>query len=851
MLNCFIRTKDATNRSSPYNGAVKLFCKVMKNQKLQMIFILMKNNLGREIEALSLGKKLLFVFLLTLFNSGILFAQQLTITGKVINQDKELVEFVHVILLKNDTIYVDGMTTDSLGLFSFKAEEGNYRLILEQFGTEYLNKVLILNQDIDLGEIEIDDTIALEGITINTRKKLIEQKVDRLVFNIENSVSASSGDLLDALRVTPGIQVRNNSISIVGKSNVAVMIEDRVVQLSGESLINFLRSISADEIKSIEVITTPPAKYEAEGNSGLINIKYKKSAKNAWNNSVRSSYIQTTYPALSIGNTFNYNKNKISFNTSFDVKKGNEGGITIINIDYPNQIWQGEENYKYKKDNYSGRINTNYQITEKSSIGAIVLLNQSNPNVFTNSNYNIYTNNQQYFNNIHTIGDVSEVDKSTSLNLNYRQALDTIGKKISIDIDYFNYKEDKSRFFDTKRINNDMLIIQQLKAENKGNINIENFSGKIDFEHPTNWAKISYGAKATFTKTNSDVIFYDLTTGNPVLDLNQTNEYEYNENIQALYFDIGKKINSKLQIKLGLRYEITQTKGVSLKANTKYEFNYHKLFPTVHTLYLIDDNNFLNLSYSRRINRPAFWELNPFRWYLNANSYSEGNPFLKPSYNDNFEFTHGYKQKWFNTLFVQIKSDGFSQLPLIDQNNYHQIFIRENYFTVVALGLAQSYTFNKLNWLESNLQGSGYYSNTNIYSEFKDNVPPQNGFGMNFSTYNSIIFNKRRTLIGEINYLFNSSSNATIYKQSSSGSLDFGLKILFLNKDLQFTVNIYDVLKTSNPDYLTFTNEIKQKFNNYYDNRFIRFSFRYSFGNKKINVSEKEFGNESERERIK
>lgn len=793
---------------------------------------------------------MLSIVLLFILSINFTYAQHYVLKGKVVDKQEKSVEFASALLLKNDTL-VAQIYTDSLGVFNIEANSGKYTLLIENFGQKILNKNIDLYQDIDLGAIEIEESVILDEMVIYTKKKLFERKVDRLVFNVENSVSASGGELLDALKVTPGVQVSNDGISIVGRSSVAVMNDDRIIQLSGESLINFLKSISADEIKSIEVITTPPAKYEAEGNSGLINIQYKKGAKNSWNNSIRSSYTQTTYPAFTLGNTFNYKKNRLWLVASFDVKKGNEEKLTTIDIDYPNQLWKGKDKAKYKKDNYSGRINADYQISDKSSIGAIILLNQSNPDISSKSNTNIYTNNQQPYNKIHTIGNIIEEDRSTSLNLNYRQKLDTIGRKMSVDIDYFNYKEVKSNLFDTKQTDKEDVLVQQLKAENKGNIDIQNFSGKIDFEHPANWADISYGAKVTFTKTNSNVVFYNLTTGAPILDVNQTDEFDYKENIQALYLDVAKTIGTKLEIKLGLRYEMTQTKGFSIKENKEHQFKYKRLFPSVYAFYSINDNNFLNFNYSRRISRPAFWELNPFRWYLNANSYSEGNPFLQPSYNDNFQLTYGYKQKWFSTLFTQIKSDGFSQLPLIDQSNYNQIFTRENYFTVIAFGLAQSYTFNKFKWLESNFQFSAFYSKTTIHSKFKNNVPPENGFGMNFSAYNSIVFNEERTVIGEVNYSYNSPSNGTIYRQSGSGSLDFGIKFLFLDKNLQVAVNIYDVLKTSNPDYTTYTNGIKQKFNTYYDNRFIRLSLRYSLGNKKIDVSQKSFGNEGDRDRIK
>lgn len=160
---------------------------------------------------------LLFHLVIMFFQTGIASAQQQTLKGKVVNKDKQPVEFVHATLLKNDTIYVEGTATDSLGYFSFKAEKGNYRLILERFGAEYFNEALELNQDLDIGEIEIDESVMLEGITITSRKKLIEQKVDRMVFNVENSIASQGMSGLDALRNTPMVRVQNDNVSIVGK----------------------------------------------------------------------------------------------------------------------------------------------------------------------------------------------------------------------------------------------------------------------------------------------------------------------------------------------------------------------------------------------------------------------------------------------------------------------------------------------------------------------------------------------------------------------------------------------------------------------------------------------------------
>ena len=162
----------------------------------------------------------------------------------------------------------------------------------------------------------------IQEVEIVAKKKLIERKVDRLVFNVENSISATGGDALDALKITPGIRVQNNQVSMIGKSGMAVMVDDKLIQLSGDDLVNYLKTIPSDNIKNIEVITTPPAKYDAQGNSGIINIRLKRAKHNSWNSSIRSTYTQTTYPAGSLGGSFNYNKNKISIESDLGYTNG-------------------------------------------------------------------------------------------------------------------------------------------------------------------------------------------------------------------------------------------------------------------------------------------------------------------------------------------------------------------------------------------------------------------------------------------------------------------------------------------------------------------------------------------------
>ena len=788
-------------------------------------------------------------YIIYIFSTIFVFSQNYSIKGKVQDSNKIPLELIEINLLKNDSIYYSEVTNRQ-GEFLFKNINGEFKLEVINFNIPSFSKKILVDHDLDLGNISVENSINLNEAIFSAKKKLFQRKVDRLVFNVENSISTTGGDALDALKIIPGLIVQNENISMIGKSSVSVMIDDKLIQLSGNDLSNFLKSISSDDIKNIEVITMPPSKYEAEGNSGIVNIKLKRIKENSWKNTVRTSYIQTTYPSHSIGNTFNYRKNKISFSTSIDAKLGDEGTKEKFTIKYSDQQWENIGDRKNQQDFFSGRFNTDYQVSKKSNIGLMLMYNLSKPNSIENSKVNIY-DNYSLVNNIVTIGNTTEADKNISLNIHYDYILDSLGKKISINADYFNFRENKIREFNTKKINPfNYNILDKLIALNSGNLDIKNYSIKVDFVYPTKWIDITYGGKIAFTNTNSDILFIDKTSGFDIVDSLQTNNFSYKENIQSLYIDFLKKISEKWQIKFGLRYENTHTEGISVNHMKSNKISYEKLFPSAYISYTVNDNNFLNLNYSRRINRPAFWELNPFRWYNNANSYSEGNPFLRPAFNDNLELTYGYKQKWFTVIFAQIRTNGFSQVPTVDSQTYQQIFTRTNYFKSYAYGIVQSYSFNKLKWLENNFQANAHYTKTEIYKEYQTFIPAQNGLGFSLSINNGLILNKSKTILGEINYSYTAPNKGMIYKQSTSMSLDLGIKFLLLNKNFQFAINVYDILKTANPDVTTFTNNTKQKYNVYSDTQRLRFSIRYNFGNDKINVKNRDFGNNDEKNRI-
>ena len=532
------------------------------------------------------------------------------------------IEFANVIIEDQNNTIVEGTITNMQGVFELRAKEGDCTLTISFLGYEDWNKEISVDQNIDLGIITLDESENdLGEVVVIAEKPIIERKVDRLVFNVENSISASGGDALDALRKTPGVNVQDDEITMIGKGSVAVLIDDRIVQLSGEELASFLRSISSDDIKSIEVITTPPAKYEAEGTGGLINIQYKKGRRNAWNNSTRVAYKQATFPSYSLGNTFYYNKNRLKLLISADAKKGSRAYSNHSFIFYDKEIRESNLDINRKVDYLSGRFGLDYDLSKNISVGiqysGSVRKGYSYDNNLTEDQLNSDLSVEQ---SIVSEGIEDEDVENHSANFHYIQSIDSIGKKFSVDLDYFTYQYSRDRNFTSNTFDPIGNKIDFLSANNMGDQTIENYSAKIDMEHPTPWSKISYGAKASFSRTDNVVNYFDTTSGIPVPDPQQSDDFDYTENTQALYFDLAKEFGKKWQAKLGLRVEYTQTEGLSQLDKNNPELNkYTEWFPTFYLLHTINDNHVVNINYNRRINRPGFWELNPFRFYLDQN----------------------------------------------------------------------------------------------------------------------------------------------------------------------------------------------------------------------------------------
>nr|WP_295863968.1 TonB-dependent receptor [uncultured Chitinophaga sp.] len=793
-------------------------------------------------------KQILFVLIAVFFFTGAA-GQQFSVSGKVINQTNVPVGFVYAGLLKPDSTPVAQTMTDTLGHFTLKAPKGVYRLVIRQFGNTGVDRQIQLDKAMDLGAIGITALTELQGVTIAGAKRLVEQKVDRLVFNVERAVMPTGGTALDALKATPGVRVQQESVSVVGKGEVLVMVDDRLQRMSQEDLTVFLKSIPADNIKSIEVITAPPAKYEAEGNSGLINIKLKKAKANSWDATIGAGYTQKTYGGGNLQGLFNYNYGKVALQASLGKSRQQLLTTSDNRIFYPREWWKEEIRNKSESNVLSAGLGLDYKLTSGWTTG-IKYLGSFTDKTSVNQPLTTRSNGSTQVVNgyVASAADARNKPAMNALNWYHAFSLDSLGKNLTVDVDFFSYRKNDDRFFSGNELDAVKRIVPgTFFSSANSNINtINNFSGKADVSLPYQWANISFGGKFSYTNTRNDLVVYDHHTGTPVLNTDQSNVFNYKEYNEALYFSANRKINARWEAQLGLRAEATQTKGYSGNLDQTNTNRYMKLFPTAYVTFVPNENNSLSLNYSRRIRRPDFDYLNPFVVRTSPYFYSEGNPFLKPSYIDNVELSYVKSQKWASSVYYSRVTDFGQDLSIVDSATNITRQTPVNYGDTYQLGFSTYYNFNLWPWWSSFTGFNVNYQHVKSKTGFISSTEGYNGYCY---TNNDFTLNKSKTLFFSANYALQLPGRYQIFQISTLHILDVSMKFLMANKKLSLTIAGEDLLNAQRPLITYYSNGIKNTVRSYGDTRGFRVSLSYKMGNNRIKAKQRDFGNEDERSR--
>lgn len=790
-----------------------------------------------------MNKIVLFIFLMSPF----LTYAQVTLKGTVKSNDMP-VAGANVVLTDKAGSIIKGVFTTDIGNFEMAVRNGRYKIRISFLGLDTWERDIQLNKDTALGIIHLKETGGrLKEVVITSRKKLIEYRPDRLIFNVENSISAAGGNAVNAISAAPGVIIRNNDIILPGKGTCRVMVNGRLIELSGHDLINYLGSIAASDIKSIEVITNPPSNYDAGGAGGLININLKKGVRNSWKNSTNLAYDQNTYAYYTLRNSFLYNKDRLRLSISAGGRAGYRKTTEELNTHYARGPWELAVAGKEKEDNLSASIALDYDISEKLSAGFQYAgtLNKPDRTDLTRitvrnallgiDSFLINNGNNNLGNTIH------------AYNVHVISKLDTLGRKIAVDLDRFTYSSDIDNNFTTSGYSPGMefLHINQA-ARNISHQDIFNTSIKADIEHPLRSFELSYGAKLSFIDSKAGVQYYNTISGRPVPDPSRSNEFAYRETNRAVYVNGSRNFTSGLSLQLGLRLENTTTDGHAATSGERNKNTYLKLFPAFYLSYKKNAGHSFLFNYGRRIKRPGFSDMNPFRSYINSKSYSEGNPFLQPSVNDNFELSHIYRSLLKTTVFFNITSNGFGVIFTANPESNTQIITRQNYFREYAYGISENYTANISSWWESSTSIYLLGSKSRFINAIK--AEPLNTLQLYCSSNNTFTISPVTKL--QVDYFYSSPFKKGLYEIGYMSGLNIGVKQNLLKNKLQLSLLINDIFETAYlKDYNSMVNGIRQEYSQNNSSRYFRLSLSYQFGNDKINIRKRSGGNDEERKR--
>ncbi|KXH83632.1 outer membrane beta-barrel family protein [Chryseobacterium kwangjuense] len=677
-------------------------------------------------------------------------------------------------------------------------------------------------------QIKKDSIRQVEQINLLVKKKLLERKADRLIFNVEASIASQGMDASETLANVPMLKVDENmgSISITGKSTVSVMINGRMLNLSGNALLNYLKSIRSENIAKIEVITTPPAKYEAQGNSGIINIILKKNPNIGFSGNINTNLIQRTYSGFSSNGSLNYQTEKFSGSlklTHYDSAKRSDENYSIVGAtqNYSNSVRRDMWN------ELTPTLNLSYKLSKNSEIGMeYIYAHQKSGMDIVNTTKNITSDHKEENLLTHTFH--REKLPTHTLSAYYDLKLDSLGKKLSIAGNFYKNNSDTEVNFSTLRSSDQS--VQDVKTISL--VSPQIFSGQADLELPFSFGTIETGLKFNQFKNNSDLQYYNLNNGEYIPDYSRANIFQYQEENYAAYFSFAKSFGEHWETKAGVRYEQTNAKSFTPSTGTGNIYNYGQWFPSAYVSYK-EDKNVFSFSYSRRINRPSMGNLNPFRWYSNPYSYSSGNPLLTPAYINNWELGYTFNSKFSASVYYLRMKNAFGQISYLD--DLSQVSNYLNYYNNNFWGLNASYTDTFFKFWETSLSLNASLQNSTV---FNIEAQTQKGSSFSYSINNTFSLNKKKTVALFLNY-----SHSLPYRNVNSYFYDFpqlnsGLKVSLMEKQLQINATVTNIFAQRYRGNLYFADNT-QHMDNYWDGRSFRLSVNYTFGNSKKKINKK------------
>ncbi len=801
----------------------------------------------------------------TLFGIFCLFqlqAQKATISAEFFDSEDRPVEFANVALFtQSDSTMVKVETTNEEGTFSIQnVEEGTYFIEATCVGFADFRKydlAVSAGQNLNLGRLNLNiSSIELETAVVTTSRAIVEIKPDRTVFNVQGTINSAGDDGLSLLRKAPGVLVdNNNNISVLSRSGVMIYVDGKRLPLNGDNLTNYLQNLPAEQIDRIDIITNPGARYEAEGNAGIIDIRLKKDKGLGMNGSLSSTYSKGRFGKGNVSATGNYRNKVLNSFGSLGYSAGNSfHDMNFLN--YQNGLLLKERAYQESEnENYNLRWGMDFFLDDKHTLGFLVGGNFGDG--FTASN-----NRNAISKGLNTPVDSilisnNSADKSNqqgTYNINY--AYNSGKKLLNVDLDYGRYRNDYSYIQPNQYFNaQEAVLLTENNTESVTPVEIDIYTFKVDWESEVAGGKLGLGTKLSKVKTDNTFLFYDVPDETRILNETRSNQFIYDERVYAGYVNYARPISEKWNFSAGVRLEKTDATG-DLKAflvelqEPAIDLDFTNLFPSLGLTYQHAPQHSFSLNYGRRINRPDYNVLNPFREQWSELSFSKGNPFLQPEIVNNAELGYTWKYRYNFKLSYSKTTDQITRLIAPDEEDP-----RAGFITYANLAEQSVYAFNAALPIDIT---DGWSAFLNLSGSHIDNQADYgNGAVVDVQTWSYNIYQQHTfklpgNFTGEISGWFSGPGVwGGVFLYETNWSLNLGLQKKFFKDQMNVRLSAQDIFYESGWDGYSSFNGLEAEGGGRWDSRRVSLSLSMNLGNKNVKSRKRKTGIESEAGRVK
>lgn len=769
---------------------------------------------------------------------GMLSAQEYTISGSVENDRNDAVPYANVqLLISIDSTLVNGSSTDESGRFKIDGvAKGSYLIKVSHIEKQSELRPIEINGDVTFNPIQLNEGAqALNEVVVTSSKPRLERKVDRLVFNIENTALADR-DIWDVLKRTPNVIIINDKLTVKGSGAVGILINGRKVNLPKGDIINLLSGTSASDVEAIEVITNPPAKYSAEDDI-LINIIKKKNLVAGYNGAIYNRYSQGILPKHTVGSDhyFKGEKTGFSINYSFDHDRDVVKYTDITNFFENDEIastWTAEQEYslRRKKHNISAFFDYDLNAKNRVSLSAITIW-QPQVNRFYDTKSSIVGDTLSGFS---TTNDSDEQQLNTSYYLDYVHELDKKGAELSINSHYTYYDYERGQALNTVFFDRDGNSAGRNDFTTDSDQRINLYSLQTDYLTPLGKsANFESGLRYAGITSKSKVAQQGFDRNRPGIDPTEAGNFSYDESIFAAYTSFSAEWDL-WTIKSGLRAEYTETKGKLDVGNQSRENKYLQFFPSFSAQYTPNKKHDFNFYYFRKIERPRYADISPFLIFQSNFSVAEGDPDLQPATNHYVAGGYTFKNSYTVELFYKTKKNGLGELIFQDNDLRLLRFISSNLKRNTGYGIDLSVNKDFTNFWNCYFLAS-FFDDKAIFENLGSKELVENQlFSWFIRTSNGFTFLNDKSLTADLTFVYTGPLLSQNAKYDGFGSLSILFRKTFWNKKASLSLGVDDIFNQGNQfntrDYLDQSGTSLRRA----ENRLLVLGLRYKFGNTKI-----------------